>query len=70
MTAALPQLHDHLPDLCAFIATQARDIAARELRDGDELARRIRDFYTPERKAKFRQSTLQVFATLRRHVEA
>jgi hypothetical protein len=28
---------------------QARDIEARELRDSDELARRMRDFYTPER---------------------
>ena len=49
MTATLPQLHEHLPDLCAFVASQARDIAAGVTRDGDALARSIRDFYTPER---------------------
>jgi hypothetical protein len=49
MTAALPQIHDHLPDLCAFVATQARDIETGDLRDGDALALRIREFYTPDR---------------------
>jgi hypothetical protein len=49
VTAALPQLHDHLPDLCAFVATQAHEIENGNLRDGDALARCIREFYTPER---------------------
>jgi hypothetical protein len=49
MPATLPQLQDHLPELCDFSGVQARAIEAGELRDGNALAARIRDFYTAER---------------------
>jgi hypothetical protein len=51
MEYAVPYPEDQLPDLCNFVRTQARQIDAGELQDGDELALRIRDFYTPGRMA-------------------
>jgi len=51
MQATIPSPEDRLPDLCTFVRTLARQIDAGELRDGDELALRIRDFYTAGRMA-------------------
>jgi hypothetical protein len=51
MSATIPSLNDHLPDLCGFVRTLARQIEAGELRDGDELALRFRDYYTADRMA-------------------
>jgi hypothetical protein len=45
----VPQLADELPELCVFVQTLAGQIEAGNLRDGDALARRIHDFYTPAR---------------------
>ena len=44
-----PYLEDQLPDLFEFVRTLARQIEAGELRDGDELVLRLRDFYTVDR---------------------
>jgi hypothetical protein len=49
MTTAIPQLNERLPELFDFVRTLARQIETAELRDGDELLRRLRDFYTVER---------------------
>jgi hypothetical protein len=49
MEAAIPELKNHLPDLSDFVRIQARQIEAGELRNGDELGQRIRDFHTPGR---------------------
>jgi len=49
VAAIIPYLADHLPDLCDFVRTLARQIEAGELQDGDELVRRFRDFYTVDR---------------------
>jgi hypothetical protein len=55
MTVDLPQLHDHLPDLHAFVAKQAGAIESGDLRDGNALARRISEFYTPGRMEAIEQ---------------
>ncbi len=47
MKETIPTPADRLPAMCSFIRTQARQIASGELRDSDELALRIRIFYTP-----------------------
>jgi hypothetical protein len=49
MTATIPCLDDHLPELCDFVRTLARQIEAGDLQDGDQLVLRIRDFYTVDR---------------------
>jgi hypothetical protein len=49
--ANIPQLREHLPELFEFAETQAAQIEAGELRSADELAARIRDFYSAERMA-------------------
>jgi hypothetical protein len=49
MQATIPHLDDRLPDLLDFVRTLAREIDAAELRDGDVLLRRLRDFYTADR---------------------
>ena len=45
----IPRLEEQLPELFEFVRTAALQIEAGELRDGDDLARRIRDFYTADR---------------------
>ena len=47
MEMTIPAPADHLPALCAFVREQARQVDTGELRDSDELSRRIRDFHTP-----------------------
>ena len=47
MDTTITRPSDRLPALCAFAREQARQVGAGELRDSDELSRRIRDFYTP-----------------------
>ena len=49
MDQSIPRLEDHLPHLFDFVRTMAAHIDTGQLRDGDELARRIRDFYTEDR---------------------
>lgn len=49
MTATVPQLDDHLPDLLGFVRILARQIEAGALQDGDALLLRFRDFYTADR---------------------
>jgi hypothetical protein len=49
MDETIPRLEDQLPDLFEFVRTAALQIEAGELRDGDELVLRIRDFYTADR---------------------
>jgi hypothetical protein len=49
MSAPLPRLHDHLPELIAFVRSLARQVEAGELRDGDRLGLRLRDFYDADR---------------------
>jgi hypothetical protein len=49
MDEIIPRLEDLLPDLFEFVRTAALQIEAGKLRDGHELARRIRDFYTADR---------------------
>jgi hypothetical protein len=49
MDEAIPRLEDQLPDLFEFVRTVALQIEAGVLRDADELALRIRDFYTADR---------------------
>jgi hypothetical protein len=49
METTLPQLKDRLPDLFDFARAQAGQIDAGELRDGDALDTRIREFYAPGR---------------------
>lgn len=49
MDEDIPRLQDHLPELFEFVRTAALQIEAGELRDGNALVRRIRDFYTDER---------------------
>ena len=49
MQETIPYPEDHLPDLCGFVRTLARQIEAGELQDGDQLVRRLRDFYTADR---------------------
>ena len=49
MAETIPYLQDHLPDLCGFVRTLARQIEAGELQDEDELVLRFRDFYTFDR---------------------
>jgi hypothetical protein len=49
MYETIPRLEDQLPDLFEFVRTAALQIEAGQLRDGDELALRIRDFYTAHR---------------------
>jgi hypothetical protein len=49
MQATIPRLEEHLPDLFEFVRTLARQIEMGELQDGEELALRFRDFYTPRR---------------------
>ncbi len=49
MAATMPQLEDHLPELIEFVQTLAHQIEARQLADGDALAQRFSDFYTPDR---------------------
>jgi hypothetical protein len=51
MEASIPRLEDHLPTLFEFVRTLARHIEAGKLRDGDELVRRLHDFYTADRTA-------------------
>jgi len=51
MQATIPSPEDRLPELCTFVRTLARQIDAGELQDGDELALRIRAFYTADRMA-------------------
>jgi hypothetical protein len=51
MAASIPRLEDRLPDLLELVRTLARQIEAGEVQDGDALAARIRDFYTPEQMA-------------------
>ena len=46
---AIPQLEDHLPDLCRFVRTTAVDIESGELHDEAGLFLRILDFYTADR---------------------
>jgi hypothetical protein len=48
MTSTIPQLNQRLPQLFDFVRTLARRIETAELRDGDELRRQLRDFYTVE----------------------
>jgi uncharacterized protein YerC len=48
MTSTIPQLNQRLPQLFDFVRTLARRIETAELRDGDELLRQLRDFYTVE----------------------
>jgi hypothetical protein len=47
--APIPCLEDRLPPLFDFVRTLARQIDAGELRDGDALLLRLRDFYTADR---------------------
>ena len=49
MDEIIPRLEENLPDLFEFVRTVALQIEAGELRDGDELVQRIRDFYTADR---------------------
>ncbi len=49
--ANIPRLREHLPELFEFAGTLAAQIEAGALRNADELAARIRDFYTAERMA-------------------
>ena len=49
MDEGIPRLEDQLPDLFGFVRTAALQIESGELRESDELARRIRDFYTADR---------------------
>ena len=49
MDEIIPRLEDQLPDLFEFVRTAALQIEAGELRGGDELVQRIRDFYTADR---------------------
>jgi hypothetical protein len=49
MAETIPRLKDLLQDLFEFVRAAALQVEAGDLRDGDELARRIRDFYTPDR---------------------
>lgn len=52
MEASIPRLEGHLPALFEFTRSLARQIEAGALRDGDELVRRLRDFYTVDRTAE------------------
>jgi hypothetical protein len=49
MTTTIPQLDERLPELFDFVRTLAGQIESGELRDGDDLLLRLRDFYTAER---------------------
>ena len=49
MDEIIPRLQEELPDLFVFVRTVALQIEAGALRDGDELAQRIRAFYTADR---------------------
>jgi hypothetical protein len=49
MHETIPRLEDQLPDLFEFVRTAALQIEEGQLRDGDELVLRIRDFYTADR---------------------
>lgn len=49
MATTVPQLNSHLPDLLEFVRNLARQIETGELKDGDALAQRFRDFYTADR---------------------
>jgi hypothetical protein len=51
MQATIPALEDRVPDLLEFVRTLARQIESGELRDGDSLLLRFRDFYTVDRMA-------------------
>jgi hypothetical protein len=51
MAATIPCLDDQLPDLLEFVRTLARQIESGEIRGGDALALRIRNFYTAEQTA-------------------
>jgi hypothetical protein len=44
--ATIPRLEDRLPDLLKFVRDLARQIETGEIRDGDALAQRVRNFYT------------------------
>jgi hypothetical protein len=46
MHEAIPRLQDQLPELFEFVRTAALQIETGQLRDGDELISRIRDFYS------------------------
>jgi hypothetical protein len=49
METTIPQLKHHLPDLFEFVQAQSRQVAAGELRDGEALVSRMRDFYAAGR---------------------
>jgi len=51
MDATIPCLEERLPELFKFARTLARQIEAGELRDGDQLALRFRDYYNADRMA-------------------
>jgi hypothetical protein len=51
METSIPRLEDHLPALFEFVRTLARQLEGGALRDGDELVRQLRDFYTADRTA-------------------
>lgn len=48
MEATIPRLEDHLPALCDFVRSLARQIEAGELQEGETLLRRFRDFYSAD----------------------
>jgi hypothetical protein len=49
MTTTIPQLSQRLPELFDFVRTLARQIETAAVRDGDDLLRQLRGFYTDER---------------------
>jgi hypothetical protein len=49
MPAPIPTVDERLPELLDFVRTQARQIEAGELHDGDALVLRMREFYTVDR---------------------
>jgi hypothetical protein len=51
MEATVPRLEARLPDLHEFVRTLARQIEGSDVRDGDTLVMRFRDFYTDARMA-------------------
>jgi hypothetical protein len=51
MEAMVPRLEARLPDLHEFVRTLARQIEGSDVRDGDTLVMRFRDFYTDARMA-------------------
>lgn len=49
MPAPIPTVEERLPELFDFVRTQARQIEASELQEGDTLCLRMNAFYTPDR---------------------